>query len=84
MTHIVEAPFARRALRRVSEVKSEEHEFSVVTYNILSDYCLEKTSVKEHSYSYCAKDYKIRTKGKASHRHILLMAEVQKHRQILT
>lgn len=73
-----EAPFTRRALKRVSEANSEEYEFSIVTYNILADYWILQNSWKEDSYSYCPKEYMIRTKGRASHRHILLMAEVQK------
>lgn len=72
-----EAPFTRRALKRVSEANSEEYEFSIVTYNILADYWILQNSWKEDSYSYCPKEYMIRTKGRASHRHILLMAELR-------
>ena len=69
---------ARRALKRVSEPNSKEYEFSIVTYNILADHWIQQSSGKEDSYNYCPKEYMIRTNGRASHRHVLLMAEVQK------
>lgn len=72
-----EVPFTRRALKRVSEANSKEYEFSIVTYNILADYWIQQSSGKEDSYNYCPKEYMIRTNGRASHRHVLLMAELR-------
>ncbi|KAL9959572.1 hypothetical protein ACROYT_G032903 [Oculina patagonica] len=72
-----EAPFARRALKRVVEAKTGQHEFSVVTYNILADYCIQQTQMKRDCYSYCPNAYLLRAQGKSSHRHKLFMAELQ-------
>lgn len=70
--------FARRALKRVDEAGPGEHEFSVVTYNTLADYWIQlHSSEKDRDvYSYCPNDYKIRSHGGNSHRHRLLMDEV--------
>ena len=77
MNHLEAAPCTRRALRRVDEAKTGQHEFSIVTYNILADHWIKQNTMnKEYWYSYCPNDYKIRTQGKRSHRHMLLMAEV--------
>jgi len=72
-----EAPFARRTLRRVVEKRTGQHEFSVVTYNILADFWLQQNVTKKGSYSYCPNAYKYKGQGKRSHRHNLFMAELQ-------
>ncbi|KAJ7331264.1 hypothetical protein OS493_020049 [Desmophyllum pertusum] len=78
MNHLEAAPCTRRALRRVDEAKTGQHEFSIVTYNILADHWIKQNTMnKEYWYSYCPNDYKIRTQGKRSHRHMLLMAELR-------
>ena len=74
----LEAPFARRTMRRVDEATTEEHEFSVVTYNILADHWIQQKSGTKGRYSYCPNDYKmLRAQGKTSHRHTLFMTEVK-------
>lgn len=73
-----EAPFTRRALRRVAEMRTGQHEFSVVTYNILADVCLLQNVTKKGGYSHCPNAYKYKGQGKRSHRHNLFMAEVCK------
>lgn len=73
-----EAPFARRTLRQVVEKRTGQHEFSVVTYNILADFWLQQNVTKKGSYSYCPNAYKYKGQGKRSHRHNLFMAEVYK------
>lgn len=72
-----EAPFARRALRRVVDKGPGQHEFSVVTYNILADVWLQRNVTKRGGYSYCPNACKYKGQGKRSHRHNLFMAELQ-------
>ena len=73
-------PFARRALRRVDSAGPGEHEFTVVTYNILADYWLQMLAIKKGTepYSYCPSDYQISKQFKNSSRHKLFMEEVHK------
>ena len=54
-------PFARRALMRVDSTGPGEHEFTVVTYNMLADYWLQMLAIKKGTepYSYCPSDYRL-------------------------
>jgi len=66
-------PFARRTLKQVDEAGPGEHEFTVVTYNILADWSMQG----REKYSYCPTEYKLRTQGRNSPRHILFMEELR-------
>ena len=74
-------PFARRSLKRVDEAGPGEHEFTVVTYNILADHWIRVNATKKDGevYTYCPNDFKLRTQGRNSQRHILFMEEVGKN-----
>ena len=73
-------PFARRSLRRVDEAGPGEHEFTVVTYNILADHWIRANAAKKDGvvYTYCPNDFQLRTQGRDSQRHILFLEEVGK------
>ena len=72
-------PFTRRALKRVDEAEPGEHEFTVVSYNILADHWIQFHSIEKDRevYNYGLNDLRMRRRqGKNSHRHTLLMEEV--------
>ena len=71
-------PFARRALTRVDEAGPGEHEFTVVTYNILADHWMHMNSIAKGKdvYGYCPNEYKISKQRRDAPRHTLFMEEV--------